>query len=146
MIAFAAPNVIVTREPVENPHEKRIPTAPRRTRSASRQPFPSARKIGRKAKPEAGVNSAPIVVDGPNPCKGWPSATASGGCGLDKGWVHRQFAPPRLRRPGAGLARTPYPIPKSESHALFHLTKKSPYKGKGLIFNDAPDYQPWGHD
>src|SRR5271168_1661775 len=25
MIAFAAPNVIVTREPVENPHEKRIP-------------------------------------------------------------------------------------------------------------------------
>ena len=59
MIAFAAPNITVTREPVENPHKKRIPHGASTDALGLSPAFASARKIGRKAKPEAGVNPAP---------------------------------------------------------------------------------------
>src|SRR6202795_3826526 len=67
------------------------PCAPRRRRSARRRAAASVLTRGGGAKDQArdGRNLGPptSAADrrrGPDPCKGWPSATASGGFGLDK--------------------------------------------------------------
>src|SRR5271169_5274800 len=141
MIAFAAPNVIVRRQPVENPHKERIPHGastdalglspafPFRAQDRAKGQAGGWRKLG----PRLSSMGPTLVKAGLRPPP--PAAAALTRVGpIDS-------SPPRLRRPGAGLARTPLPIPKSESHPLFHLTKKSPYKETvGTAFSAGDGY------
>ena len=67
----------------------------------------------------------------PDPCKGWPSATASGGFGLDK-----RLASDILRRQGfdgqeRASSRPPTRLPGPDTTQIFLLTKKTSYKAGG---------------
>ena len=148
MAAPRAPDIIVRRQPTretslvvsrKSPRERgrACPCAPRRRRSARRRAaaFVLTRVGGAKDQARDGRNLGPPTSAAdrrrwPDPCKGWPSATASGGFGLDKR-LASDFAPPRFRRAGAGLERTPDAPPEARHHANFPLDKKTSYKGRG---------------
>ena len=125
MAAPRAPDIIVRRQPTretslvvsrKSPRERgrACPCAPRRRRSARRRAaaFVLTRVGGAKDQARDGRNLGPPTSAAdrrrwPDPCKGWPSATASGGFGLDKPLASDIFAANRFRRAGAGLERTP---------------------------------------
>ena len=70
------------------------------------------------------------------PCKDWPSATAYGGCGLDKGLSPGPRLPPRdrWRRPfarangGSAYLSTPGSIPMSVEALGWLMRDGKPYK------------------
>src|SRR5271168_1509260 len=147
MAAPRAPDIIVRRQPTretslvvsrKSPRERaRCPCAPRRRRSARRRAaaFVLTRVGGAKDQARDGRNLGPPTSAAdrrrwPDPCKGWPSATASGGFGLDKRPASDIFAPPRFRRAGAGLERTPDAPPGARHHANFPLDKKDLIQGR----------------
>ena len=72
----------------------------------------------------------------PNPCKGWPSATASGGFGLDKGSPIGISRCPRDRRAGVRLQSTRRRQPP---------TAASNAKKRAALLTKKPPYEP-GHD
>ena len=125
---------------VENPPERgrACPCAPRRRRSARRRAaaFVLTRVGGAKDQARDGRNLGPPTSAAdrrrwPYPCKGWPSATASGGFGLDK-----RLASDILRRQGFdGQERAssgpPTRLPGPDTTQIFLLTKKTSYKGWG---------------
>src|SRR5271167_1991367 len=125
---------------VENPPERgrACPCAPRRRRSARRRAaaFVLTRVGGAKDQARDGRNLGPPTSAAdrrrwPDPCKGWPSATASGGFGLDK-----RPASDILRRQGFdGQERAssgpPTRLPGPDTTQIFLLTKKTSYKGWG---------------
>ena len=66
-------------------------------------------------------NSAGEARRRPNPCKGWPSAPASGGFGLDKGLAVAIWRCSRDRTAGTGpsirFPRSPPPIRQQRKNA-----------------------------
>ena len=139
---------------VENPPERgrACPCAPRRRRSARRRAaaFVLTRVGGAKDQARDGRNLGPPTSAAdrrrwPYPCKGWPSATASGGFGLDK-----RPASDILRRQGFdGQERAssgpPTRLPGPDTTQIFLLTKKTSYKdGSSVTSRDRrvhPRYQ-----
>ena len=144
----AGPDIIVRRQPtreIEPRRQSKIHTRGRAPMCAfdegarlvdvgsERRPLSPRAREGRKIRREMGVISAhrprtPIVRRWPDPCKGWPSATASGGFGLDKG-----LASDILRRQGfdgqeQASRWTPTRLPRPVTTQIFLLTKKTPYK------------------
>ena len=109
--------------------------SPRRRRSARRRAaaFVLTRVGGAKDQARDGRNLGPPTSAAdrrrwPDPCKGWPSATASGGFGLDK-----RLASDILRRQGFdGQERAssgpPTRLPGPDTTQIFLLTKKTSYK------------------
>src|SRR5277367_383314 len=149
MAAPRAPDIIVRRQPTremslvvsrKSPRERgrACPCAPRRRRSARRRAaaFVLTRVGGAKDRARDGRNLGPPTSTAdrrrwPYPCKGWPSATASGGFGLDK-----RLASDILRRQGFdGQERAssgpPTRLPGPDTTQIFLLTKKTSYKGWG---------------
>ena len=147
MAAPRAPDIIVRRQPTretslvvsrKSPRERgrACPSAPRRRRSARQRAaaFVLTRVGGAKDQATDGRNLCPPTSAAdrrrwPDPCKGWPSATASGGFGLDK-----RLASDILRRQGFdGQERAssgpPTRLPGPDTTQIFLLTKKTPYKG-----------------
>jgi hypothetical protein len=119
---------------VENPPEREGAHAHVRLDEGARpvderRPLSSCAWEGRKIKREMGViSSAADRRRWPDPCKGWPSATASGGFGLDK-----RLASDILRRQGFdGQERAssgpPTRLPGPDTTQIFLLTKKTSYK------------------
>src|SRR5271170_7892234 len=147
MAAPRAPDIIVRRQPTretslvvsrKSPREREGAHAhvrPRRRRSARRRAaaFVLTRVGGAKDRATDGRNLGPPTSAAdrrrwPYPCKGWPSATASGGFGLDK-----RLASDILRRQGFdGQERAssgpPTRLPGPDTTQIFLLTKKTSYK------------------
>src|SRR5271168_4760334 len=132
MIAFAAPNVTVTREPVENPHKKRIPHGastdalglspafPFRTQDRAKGQAGGWRKLG----PRLSSMDPTLVKAGLRPPP--PAAAALTRVGSIDSSRRQDFDGQE-----AGLARTPYPFQKARAAPLFHLTKARWRAGRG---------------
>ena len=118
-----------------HPRGRARPCAPRRRRSARRRATAFVlTRVRAKDQATDGRNLGPPTSAAdrrrwPDPCKGWPSATASGGFGLDK-----RLASDILRRQGFdGQERAssgPHAPPAARYHANFLLDKKDPIQGR----------------
>src|SRR5271168_2212555 len=156
MAAPRAPDIIVRRQPTR---ETSLVVSRKSPRERARMPMcASTKALGSstsgglcphargRAKDQArdGRNLGPPTSAAdrrrwPDPCKGWPSATASGGFGLDK-----RLASDILRRQGFdGQERAssgpPTRLPGPDTTQIFLLTKKTSYKGWG---EGAGNYDP----
>ena len=66
------------------------------------------------------------------PCKGWPSAPASGGYGLDKASPNDISRCPRNRRTGAALSQSPHSPPPGSRKKARRPIDKSPHTSPAM--------------
>ena len=153
MAAPRAPDIIVRRQPTRETSLVVSRISPREREGARMPMCASTKALGSSTSgglcPHARGRGEDQARDGrnlgpptsaadrrrwPDPCKGWPSATASGGFGLDK-----RLASDILRRQGFdGQERAssgpPTRLPGPDTTQIFPLTKKTSYKvGVGAV-------------
>ena len=146
MAAPRAPDIIVRRQPTretslvvsrKSPEREGAHAHVRLDEGArlvdERRPFPYARGRGERSSARDGRNLGPPTSAAdrcrwPDACKGWPSATASGGFGLDK-----RLAGDMTSFDGQEQASSEPPtrLPRPDTTQIFLLTRKTSYKVDG---------------